>query len=192
MFIELAAVGSVLFWGFIALWIIAEWASIHNERWGLCFIEFVVLVIAISAFTNAKLDWINWTNIINLLTFYLPIYIALGAGWSVAKWYFYLLRQKEEYEERREGFLKSYEAREPFRKQESFKEWLPSYHKYPPSVKNNKSRILSWMSLWWISFLDTFLTDFLYRIWEAIYFKLAKTLQKMSNYVFREFEELRD
>lgn len=110
-------------------------------------------------------------------------YFALGAAWSLIKWYFFLLgvrRRMEDIRREHPGWdrkdvaqlLRSPDVRGEF----------------PPQVSDNKSRVIGWMVLWPASMVWTVINDPVRRACEEIYNRLGGVYQAISNRVFRDFK----
>lgn len=93
-------------------------------------------------------------------------YFVLGVVWSFVKWYFYLIHLRDNH--------------------------IESGDKIAPSkisFLRNKSRILVWMSYWPFSALWTLINDPIKKIFQHIQMKLSGTYQKMSDKIFKGFNE---
>ena len=194
MLFEVVTLGGLLFWLAILAFIICEWVSIRNEKWGLVWLEFLTLMVVLTLFSNIGIGWLSWMlyNPIELITFALA-YLLIGTAWGYTRWrWVYVYRKAEEYEKRREE-LKAEYNKVSIRSGgiKSIKEWLADIG-YPPSAQRNKSRIIMWMLWFPISIIDTLLTDLVYRVFEALYEKIAKTLQRVSEQAFADrFDEMK-
>ena len=60
---------------------------------------------------------------------------------------------------------------------------------YKPKARNHKGKVLSWMTYWPWSLLWTLFNDFVRRVFNAIYNKIQKFLQKISDHAFRGTEK---
>lgn len=198
MFAEMLALGA-LFWitliaGVIGLAILIEfdrvgWAGIVTV--GL-FVAFFFLVDGIT-FDSLKSSLDTFT--LNFL-----IYVAIGIGWSFAKWYLYLKDRRNDYRDHKEEFykMKSIELNSDLSEgmKKEFKEYLDSksfLNSYDakrktviPLAKNHKDRITGWVFWWPISIILSVFRD----LATAIYNHLKGVFQKISNHMFKDVEEL--
>lgn len=95
-------------------------------------------------------------------------YIALGLVWSIFKWYFYLYN-KNEY------LTKKFEN-------DSL------YESDFPKAKNNKARIISWMSYWPFSALWTLINEPVKKTYRFIYSKMERLFVAMENKILGELK----
>lgn len=134
------------------------------EGWGT-----TILIIGTALLTWLAIDanifvWV-WNNLANIGKFFL-VYFFVGALWSVAKWYFYLLTVRDK--------MKSSNI--------TTRPW-ESY------ASNNKARIFSWIGHWPFSMVGTLFGDFLKRVVLSIYNMLSTLYEKIGNSVFADFKE---
>ena len=139
------------------------------EGWGTTILLIGTAILAWLAIDVNIFAWV-WANLGNIFKFFF-VYFLVGALWSVAKWYFFLLKvrdkMKREVEER--GIA---ETTRPY---QSF-------------ASNNKARIFSWIGHWPLSIIGTFFGDFLKRIVINIYNMLSTLYDKIGDSVFAEFQ----
>lgn len=57
---------------------------------------------------------------------------------------------------------------------------------FKPEPGNYKNRIITWMTLWPLSFLWTMLNDPIVRFFQHIYYEIAGVLRKISDNVFKD------
>jgi len=99
-----------------------------------------VLVLAFLSNFN-PLSWIAQNPLSTAL--YVAAYFAAGTGWSVLKWYFWLLKSRRRLDEIRAehpGFT--------FRDASDILRNAGLATKFPPMVGDHKARIMGWMMLW--------------------------------------------
>lgn len=140
------------------------------------------------------------------------IYAAIGVGWSLAKWYFYVRDKKTQYIALVEKLKKDeienqrrHEEQEQFLKQRSLErgqKYTPSEaHKLdfpreienrlgeiPPLARRHKGEIVSWISYWPISVVWTLLDDFMKKLFNEIYNLFAGVFQRISNSQFKDIQ----
>lgn len=120
----------------------------------------------------------TWANLADIAEFLLA-YFLVGAFWSIAKWYLYLLKVKEKveagtwaygYRERPDA---SKDAK--IRPRETF-------------ARNNKARIMGWIAHWPFSAIGALFGDLLNRIVTHIYRVLSGLYDRIANRVFSGYE----
>lgn len=105
-------------------------------------------------------------HIVTSLT-YAGIYVAVGVVWSFAKWFFFLINERDA----TRNFVKKELAK--------YKKDNSGYWSEPkiniPQASDNKGRIVAWMSFWPLSVVGTLLND---------------PIRKLFNYCFNQFKHL--
>lgn len=148
--------------------------------WAICGLDFLALMIFVNqdkgfasfASLIVGIVFLNWIGQIPVFPFmfqnpkiffmYILGYIIIGVFWSFIKYYFHLLKLREEYN----------------RYKESNREWRK------PSFKDTAEDITMWMSFWPFSLLWTTLHDFCIRIFETIKMSLSGCYRRMYNHIF--------
>ena len=115
------------------------------------------------------LAW-TWNNLAEIFKF-LIFYFMIGGLWSIAKWYFYLLRVRD----RQKNWITP--------KEEKRKRPDASY------ARNNKGRIMGWIGHWPFSMIGSLIGDVLARVVESIFNVLRSLYDRIGNHVFADFEE---
>lgn len=131
----------------------------------------------------------NWAVIVTCIV----AYIVIGAGWGVAKWWFYLHNKADQYESNRSMYQSNWSAMNPDAQKNytDYKGYIQSKG-YPPSIAEHKADYLMWMTWWPFSATWTLLNDPIKRIGRIIYAKLAGMMGRMSAAVFAgRFTELK-
>jgi hypothetical protein len=141
--------------------------------------------------------------------FYLGMYVVLGVAWSFAKWFSYLRNYRDQFREYKVKFLTSRKVpvttNVPEDMLPAFKDWLGSTYRYHlgdvnlmglqdlqrPKARENKQRIVSWMSLWPFSFVGTLLNDPVRRFFTWLFKAFSSLYQRMADWVFRNDPELK-
>ncbi len=188
----------LLWLGFIVFW--CCWAAHDDAGWAMAF----VLAIGTTTFllfappANAALQWA--INHGSQLPYLVLLYVAVGLGWGIVKWYLFVSQAARNYAGRAADLMRNYQAgpwspsgpsAASSTTKITYAEWLSRFHDLPPSHSKNRSRIVTWMVWWPFSFLDTLLSDLVRRIFDAIYDEVAALLGRISARVFHRFEELR-
>ena len=111
---------------------------------------------------------------------YLLGYFAIGTFWTYVKWYFFVLKKKEEAEKQLDDLKTS-----NLNLYNDQKKWIQK----APEVKVYKRKIIRWMAYWPFSAAWTILNDPLKRIFEWIFKRISTSLQTMSNKMFSSFNQ---
>jgi hypothetical protein len=107
----------------------------------------------------------TWSHLADIVSFFI-VYFIIGAGWSVIRWYRYLIK-----------------VRNRLRKTKD------SYYRSEAMVSNNKSRITGWITLWPFSVVGTFCGDFIVRLASNIYDALSTVYERLEQHVMGEFDQ---
>lgn len=190
---EIFVFGSFWFWTLVAAEVILLFAFVDHEEGGLASISVLIFATLLQFF--GKIDIIDYVRQNPLfLVSCVVSYFALGVIWSIVKWWIFCRDKLEEFEEFRDQFLSDREITGTKVIPAKYKkEWLDkiSYRKElvkPPQVRENKSRILRWMTFWVVSIIWSFINDFVKRVYRTIYQKMAGFLQSMSDKIFKSAE----
>lgn len=97
------------------------------------------------------------------------IYICAGLIWSIFKWYFFLQNKKQELVEKSEAGRDVYES--------DF-----------PQAKDNKNRIVTWMSYWPFSAFWTLINEPVKKVFRFIYTSFEKMYVAMADKIFADLK----
>jgi hypothetical protein len=127
----------------------------------------------------------------------LTAYFLLGTAWGIFKWRKYVLAKLEKYNEFFQRFLRDKALPPettvlPVELRSEWKSRVDNTKNYGndssvadvPLVKENKSRILRWMSLWPFGLTWYVTHDFIVAIYQGIYKRIAAFLQQMANSIW--------
>jgi len=152
----------------------------------------------------APLTWVK-THAVETLVYSL-VYVAVGIAWSFAKWFSFLIQFRDQYRDQKEGFLTGKKLNPKSQVPEELREELSLTFRNTyrgircfrgnlltekPKASNNKSRIISWMSLWPCSVIGTVLNDPIRRLFNFLFNNFKALYQKMSDHIFRNEPELK-
>ena len=202
MLFELMAVGSTWFWIVVGISAIALIITLTEE--GLVWSTTVVIgaLAIVGLFTGTSLFAMIYQNLIWFGVILLA-YIALGAIWSIIKWYLYLQYVKTELREAKDNFLLDNDIAYGEIPDNLFDDWkriaariienengfvgnLDKRSIQTPSVSPYKWHIIRWMTFCPLSVLWSILDDFIVALYERIYYGIKRILQEMSRRVFDE------
>ena len=185
MLFALFALWSLPFWLVLIAAAIVLTVAVENEK---SFISILTL-----AGTLAFLQFVSGVPVIHFIfshptaiALYALLFLAVGVGWAVAKWYFYLRKTLARYKETKAEYLESRGAQTEHDLTDSDKQSL-KYRVaglFNPEVSDHKSDIIFWMSYWPFSMLGTLLNDFVRKIYNHLYTELSGLLQRMSDNMF--------
>jgi hypothetical protein len=187
--------GTLWFWLLVSvasisiIWILesALYGSRHNGG-GLYSTLVIIGCVILYYFCGSKQDvedffvFIKDHPVLSLLR--ILIYIGIGLVWSVFKWYFFLQNTKEK-------LLKQIE----YRKEEypgNTKLNGPIHESDFPKAKDNKARIISWMSYWPFSAFWTLINEPVKKIFKFIYTKFEGVFTYMEKKVFSDIRTMKD
>lgn len=95
-------------------------------------------------------------------------YLFVGTGWGVVKWFFFVLKKRDEAEEKVRNRV------------------FPEREKISAPIANDyKEQIITWMVYWPFSMLWTLINDPLRRVFELIYRRIGKLMQSISDSIFK-------
>jgi hypothetical protein len=126
----------------------------------------------------------------------LGLFLLGGSIWVFPRWYLFVTDHRRRYLELRDLFLlgKGY-ATGINVPDEAKDEWVKYYQSnnvyyedtvvFKPSPRENRDRILTWMSLWPISMICTGAHYLGVRFFQTVYYHISGYLQGISNSVFK-------
>jgi len=123
-------------------------------------------------------------------------YFVVGTVWGFIKWFLFVTRQLEKYNEAKANFLRSNNATVLTPKlAKDLKKYITEdlYGEYSievnPQVRAHKSDVMRWMTYWPFSGLWTLINDPVRRAFRWIYARMQGTMQAVSDRVFRKANE---
>lgn len=168
------AFGTLWFWLLVTLTVILITAFVEKEeQTGTgATITFLISLSLMCFFGNLE----SFKNILNYIVDnpwtilgLFALYVLFGVAWSFFKWYFYLSELKEKF---KNGTDYSYNKR-----------------KIDITDSDNKLKVLVWMCYWPFSAIWTLINDPIKKMYEYILRQLSGLYQKMSNRMFKDFED---
>lgn len=190
---ELVALGGYIFWALLGAVLVGLVAAVDKDESFIASVLTLGTLVFLTLFTTFNpFAWV-WAN--SGLVILLAIgYVLVGIVYSGAKWVLWnytISRKLKAYkpdwmkaQPRRDyESLADYEAR--FFETAKYKLNLPS-DEISPRVRNNKSRIMTWMVYWPFSFVWTVLKDPFRIVYDLAYAWMGGTLQSLSDRVYRD------
>jgi hypothetical protein len=121
---------------------------------------------------------------------YLLAYFAAGAIWSIIKWWFYVRKTREGYDEKKKEFL---EQNGVSVMNDSLKnKWKSTcaYQSYGiPDSLQHKAKIVTWMTYWPWSLVWTMINDPIRRAFDDIYRLLRSQYQKIADKAYGDIKD---
>jgi len=117
-------------------------------------------------------------------------YFVVGAVWGFVKWFLYVTRELERYNEAKATILYKHKASALTQDTaRELKEYISDYGmnqiELNPQVREHKSDIMRWMIYWPFSGLWTLVNDPVRRAFRFIYTKMQATMQAVSDRMFK-------
>lgn len=210
MIFEFFVLGSFWFWGLMGLTFLLLLIEVANEQWGFAALTMIATVVTLQLFGDVSvLAWIK-DNPVQFASG-LVGYLGVGVVWAFIKWYLHVASKREEYDDLKRTFMKEQGLVATLIPEDKRVEWArfvcknkQAYYTHtnsdktclktakeltaPPSAREHKSRIMSWMAYWPWSALWSLLDDFLRKLYERIYRVIVGTLQRIAEFAFRGVE----
>lgn len=192
---ELFVVGTFWFWALVVAEVLLLFVFVNYENG-------IGATISLIAF-GALLQWFGGVDILGYMVSH-PIavlamvaaYLLAGVTWSVIRWWLYCRDRVSKYNGLKQEFL--VENGEPAgtkvvpaHLRSLWAEWLKDHRDSngkslgdTPRVRDNKNRILGWMTFWVISVIWFLINDFVKGIFKEIYQYVAGFLQRIADNMF--------
>lgn len=203
--LTLFAIGTFWFWVLLAVHFCVLLALIEYEKVGWATFSLITVFAALHFLGDFNVVSAAFLNPI-AAAMVLGGYFVAGTAWSIVKWWFYVRRCREEYDEMKAAFLQSRAVEgsvipEQYKKQ--WKEQLEGAYRYHtsrrltyspaggiiPKAGDHKGRIMTWMCYWPWSAVWTLINDPVKRLFKQIYLQIQGLLQAISNSAFRGVED---
>lgn len=176
------------FWVIFTVAFLSIMISVETERFSITTPATVIAVGVLMWFTGFQpIVWMKangWT-----LATWVAIYFAVGVIWGVVKWFFYLVRVRDDLVAYRKekgipaGDALTEEARDHFI---AYFMHGTGSKSIPPKAAQSKARITFWMIYWPFSMPWTLLNEPIKRLFNFLYNRIAGFLQGMSDRLFRD------
>ena len=194
---EIFIVGSLWFWVLIAAEILVVLILLEWDRGTVATLTFVATLLLLQFLGDVNIFGYVVENPTTVIVGAVA-YFALGTGWAIARWWFYVREQRAWYDELRSAFLRFHHLEaDSAMPEELQQQWQNCVglakrgHRQlsvRPLAARHKSDILRWMSYWPWSCFWTVLKDPVRETFLAIYQQIAEYLQQISDRAFKGVE----
>jgi hypothetical protein len=176
MIIPAILVGGVLFWTFLAafviLFILIETSANNDTTAWTGVVLTTVFVTLLALFSDATLPQLTWQYVL----FGAVAYVSGGVAWTLFSWVRFLTKMKAQLEKLRRdsdapGLADAYERHY-------------GRGSFPPKPKGFKGLISRWLIWWPVSVFCFLFTDLLNDVFEGIYKFLSGFLTRLSLRIF--------
>lgn len=173
MITHLILFGGVLFWTIIALAALVVTVCVGNEKGGGAVFATVAAVVILALFSNVSLASLTFGTFL----LYLLAYLAVGTGWALTKWEFFLRRVKA-------YVLETKAAGKSKDHIETRLRYDFDVAAFPPVPSEQSSRISIWLFYWPASVV----ADASHKPAKALYRAVTGIMGKMSRSTFEGVE----
>lgn len=203
MIFALLEYGTIWFWFATIIPFLLLILFVENERAVGAIVTTIFTFALFVAFGNKGIiPWIS-ENPFTILQ-YAGGYIAVGIIWGFVKWFFYVLRTRDQYEKFRKNWISengdidggSYIDKNDSRskahtttRREQFQKEAHRVGVLPPKADYNKGRIIFWMTYWPASAVWTIINDPITRMWKVIYQRIGSIFEHMSSSMFSKYQD---
>lgn len=178
--------GTIWFWCLIALVCVLLFAFIDHDNGAGATVTLIVFAFVQQLFGDFKV--FNYVKENPLHTAkWVALYFVAGTLWSIAKWWFYVRTQREDYDEKKRRYLDRNDVDGDVIPSSLKRGWA-DFAPEKPSAANNKEKILRWMSFWPWSALWTLINDPIKKLFKAIYKRLQNLYQRIVDHVWKGTE----
>jgi hypothetical protein len=189
MLYEIFALGTIWFFALLIVSNIALLAWIENEEPGWATV-FVLGTLALLQFFGSIPIFQYVSQNPAAIALGVLGYFAAGTFWAIAKWWFFVVAQRDRYNNCKLAFLEGHNIEGdviPDELKNDFADYVRNQCGYgfsKPMVSENKGRIYMWLTYWPWSFLWTIINDPVRKIAKAICNKISSLLQSISDKVW--------
>lgn len=193
----LLAFGSLAFFLEVLAVVILLCVLVEKDEGVWATVVFIGTVLSLNFLSKVPiLDYIR-TNPLRTVEL-VAAYFAIGVGWTLIKWYFFVHRKVVAYNEYKRNFLKSHnvDSLTPALAAELADE-LSNANGYrntrgvsatAPDPADHKGDLTRWGTYWPFSMVGTALNDVVRRAWEYVYEMLQTTYHRMAKAIFKTAE----
>lgn len=113
------------------------------------------------------------------------LYFIIGTLWSIGKWYLYVNNRREQYNNAK-AFHHVNALAGAWENSWKYKRFLNRSNGLAPLVRDNKSRVMTWMIYWPWTMGWTLINEPIKKVFKAIYNRIHNSLQAISNNAFKD------
>lgn len=182
--------GAVGFWILVLVAFILLMLCVQFERYLFAFCT-VGATLAFLYFcgNSGIIEWIAANPLQIVLA--IVVYILAGTGWSLGKWFLFVVDRKEKLiefkdewlRENPEGDFKAYFNSDKIIYREGKNAHIRQHYGVP-EPRDHKVRILGWMGWWPWSLLNALLFEFFKRVFQHVYNSLAGVFRRIAKRVY--------
>lgn len=194
----LFALGTIGFWSLLLVIGVGITILVENEEGAWATFVAIASMVGLSFLWKLNLLVVVKANPGRIVAYALA-YFAIGAAWSIFKWFTFLHKANSRYEDYKADFLTKNNAvalngELAAKLMDEIIESNDDHYHYdeakkisstPPLARNHKASVTRWATYWPFSILGFFLNDIVRKTWTYIVTLLQGTYQRISNYVFR-------
>lgn len=154
-----------------------DYDECSNDGWA--FLSFIAGFALFQFATSLNpFGWLKDNALV--FTVYFLIYLVVGFGWSIFKWFRFIRMQYKEYlfEKKNHLGIHGYDSH--------------YFEKFPPKASKHKARIVRWIIAWPISVFWAVMRDLVVWCGEKIYDLAGRIYQKISDLAFKDFIQERE
>lgn len=213
MIYEIFIFGSVWWWLLIATASVLIILALDDENGKLSTSIAVATILLWQFFGDLNIQSIE-TSSVWTYSIFLAGYVGVGITWSVIKWFFYVGKKREEYEELKLKWLKSQGVHDTNEVPQNLKKQFRDYicqqmdmcdHRWEyderterkvlirvpaikPHASSNKGKIISWMAYWPWSMAWALLDDIWHRVFKWVQARMSNIMNAISDWQFKGVE----
>ena len=193
MLLSMFMFGTFWFWALLGVGMIVMTAFIVHEKDVKAALTLIVVLAALALFGDFNaLAWVR-AHAVGFCVG-LGVYLAVGTVFAVFKWWRFVGRLRDKYDEAKAQYLQSRGLSGPNIPVEHRERWRNHVRQYvsdlrgqfPPQAREYKGKIVSWMTYWPWNLLWTLINDPIRRLFKAIFQAIQGTLQGISDRAFQD------
>lgn len=200
---DIIVLGGLIFWILTAIFLIVFFASMHKEKGIIATISLFSYFFLLAVFGSFDMTGFIIRNPIMLAIFTVS-YFLCGTIWAFFRWNIFAGDILNKYNDHKKEWLEKKGINGHVVPDDMKKEWTQAVKSYAtkikqqhfsdgksaidaikPRVRENKGRIMLWLSYWPFSFCHYLFADVLSDIWNWIYRMIGNSLQSISDRKFR-------
>lgn len=197
--ISLLAFGSVGFLSLVGIVMVLLLVAVEYEKPALATISLVATAFALAYWGDFNLLTAIKAHPLEALAG-LAGYFVAGGLWSIGKWWFFVRNLRDKYDELKANFFQwanlnlTGKDRVPEASRAEFKDYALRNSTHGrvwerPMVRQNKSRIMTWMMYWPWSLTWTIISDPVKRMFKAMFRWLLTVYEGIANRMYRGVED---